>query len=57
MKDKASEALDVFPHDRGVQAALLGYDAINAEGHGESGSYTIVLNRTKVILSEDAVEI
>ena len=36
--------------DVGVQAASMGYDAINAEGHGESGSYTVILNRTKVLL-------
>ena len=36
--------------DPGSYAALKGYDAINAEGHGESGSYTVILNRTKVIL-------
>lgn len=36
--------------DLGVFAAILGYDAINAEGHGESGSYTVVLNRTKLII-------
>lgn len=35
--------------DDGSFAALLGYDAINAEGHGQSGSYTVILNRTKVI--------
>lgn len=35
--------------DLGVYASLLGYDAINAEGHGASASYTVVLNRTKVI--------
>lgn len=35
--------------DLGVFAAQLGYDAINAEGHGESDSYTVILNRTKVI--------
>jgi hypothetical protein len=35
--------------DAGVFATLLGYDAINAEGHGASGSYTVILNRTKVI--------
>lgn len=33
----------------GSFAAMLGYDAINAEGHGESGSYTVILNRTKCI--------
>lgn len=36
--------------DLGVFAAVLGYDAINAEGHGESDSYTVVLNRTKLII-------
>lgn len=35
--------------DCGSYAAMKGYDAINAEGHGESGSYTVILNRTKVI--------
>ena len=37
--------------DEGSLAAALGYDAINAKGHGETGSYTVVLNRTKVILN------
>lgn len=36
--------------DKGSFAAMLGYDAINAVGHGESGSYTVILNRTKVII-------
>lgn len=36
-------------YDEGSYAASLGYDAINAEGHGDSGSYTVILNRTKVI--------
>lgn len=35
--------------DDGAYAALKGYDAINASGHGDSGSYTVILNRTKVI--------
>lgn len=35
--------------DDGSYAAMKGYDAINAEGHGASKSYTVVLNRTKVI--------
>ena len=33
----------------GVLVAEMGYDAIKAVGHGESGSYTVILNRTKVI--------
>ena len=36
-------------HDVGSFAASRGYDAINAGGHGKSGSYTVILNRTKVI--------
>lgn len=36
--------------DIGSLAAALGYDAINAEGHGQSGSYTVILNRTKLII-------
>lgn len=38
--------------DVGSYAVLNGYDAINADGHGESGSYTVVLNRTKVIFKK-----
>ncbi len=41
--------------DIGAYAAMLGYDAINAEGHGATGSYTVILNRTKtIILGESA---
>ena len=36
--------------DVGAYAAAMGYDAINAVGHGQSGSYTVVLNRTKLII-------
>lgn len=39
--------------DIGSLAAALGYDAINAEGHGQSGSYTVILNRTKVIFRRE----
>ena len=41
--------------DPGALAAALGYDAINAEGHGETMSYTVVLNRTKVILQKETM--
>ena len=41
--------------DDGVFAALLGYDAINAEGHGRSGSYTVILNRTKCIFLDTPI--
>ena len=33
----------------GVLVTEMGYDAIMATGHGESGSYTVILNRTKVL--------
>ena len=36
--------------DAGLYASLHGYDAINAEGHGQSGSYTVILNRTKTYI-------
>ena len=39
--------------DLGSFCALKGYDAINAGGHGESGSYTVILNRSKVIFKGD----
>lgn len=35
--------------DNGSFATLLGYDAISADGYGESGNFTVILNRTKVI--------
>lgn len=47
---KASEIMvKAMSTDDGAYAAMLGYDAIDANGHGESGSYTVILNRTKVI--------
>lgn len=36
----------------GSVATLMGYDAINAVEHGKSGSYTVILNRTKVIFKK-----
>lgn len=47
IEKKADEYMDM---DYGSLATMLGYDAINAEGHGQSGSYTVILNRTKVII-------
>ena len=44
------------PRDPGVFAASLGYDALNAEGHGDTGSYTVVLNRTKLIVNQSRVD-
>lgn len=42
--------------DIGAYMASLGYDAVNAEGHGDTGSYTIVLNRTKLIINQSRVD-
>ena len=39
-----------MPEDVGSYAAAMGYDAIDAVGHGKSESYTVVLNRTKLII-------
>ena len=36
--------------DSGILAIEMGYDAINAKGHGLSGSYTVILNRKKLII-------
>lgn len=36
--------------DAGVMAAEMGYDVINAQGHGTTDSYSVVLNRTKLII-------
>ena len=36
--------------DISTLAIEMGYDVINADGHGKSGSYTVVLNRTKLII-------
>ena len=47
------EFVDWSTSDVGMEAALKGYDAIKAAGHGESGSYTVILNRTKLIVLED----
>ena len=56
--NEEAKKYDKFTHmDCGVLAALLGYDAINAEGHGSSDSYTVVLNRTKLIMDEDEVDV
>ena len=49
-QDKASKM------DVGVYAALRGYDAINADNHGESGSYTVILNRTKCLFLDSSEE-
>lgn len=46
---KRIERTKELPDDVGTYAAMRGYDAINADKRGHSGSYTVVLNRTKCI--------
>lgn len=49
--DEATEKAEAIRlMDDGAFAAIKGYDAINAENHGESDSYTVILNRTKTII-------
>lgn len=48
--DRLIASQPTLPSDIGSYAASRGYDAINATGHGQSGSYTVVLNRTKLII-------
>lgn len=48
--DKVMKGEELKTLDLGAYASIKGYDAINAGGHGESGSYTVILNRTKVII-------
>lgn len=55
LRDKrADESVEIRRKykDEGSFATALGYDAINAEGHGLSDSYTVILNRTKVIFKK-----
>ena len=40
--------------DRSILAIEMGYAAVNAKGHGLSGSYTVILNRTKLIIRRGA---
>lgn len=44
------EIRELYQMDIGAYAALRGYDAISVTGRGMSGSYTVVLNRTKLII-------
>lgn len=44
------EKPEILTGDLGAFIASKGYDAINAEEHGASSSYTVILNRTKVII-------
>lgn len=53
-QDIEERAEILMAQDPGAYAAMLGYDAINAENHGDSGSYTVILNRTKCIFRRDA---
>ena len=55
MQDKIQEQYDRECKDLNIGAvvAMHGYDAINASEHGQSGSYTVILNRTKCIFRRD----
>lgn len=57
VNENARNASSYENMNAGALAALMGYDAINAHGHGQTGSYTVILNRTKLILSEDPVNL
>lgn len=57
--DEVNENMKYYPpgfekwgkyKNEGTLVAEMGYDAINAEGHGATDSYTVVLNRTKLII-------
>ena len=41
-----------YGKDPSTLAVEMGYDVIKAEGHGSSGSYSVILNRTKVIFNK-----
>lgn len=48
---KAEEVrVEAVSMNLGAYAVLRGYDAIDAQDHGQSGSYTVILNRTKTII-------
>lgn len=55
--ENAKKKRNAQARDPGVYAASMGYDAINAEGHGDTGSYTVVLNRTKLIINQSRADI
>lgn len=50
IEDRFVQTQELKKMDLGACMSLKGYDAINAEGHGDSGSYTVILNRTKCII-------
>lgn len=47
-----AEISELYQMDIGAYAAASGYDGITVSGRGGSGSYTVILNRTKVIIKE-----
>lgn len=49
--EKSQKAQEKYK-DIGAYAASLGYDAIDAKGAGGDCSYTVILNRTKLIIKE-----
>lgn len=46
----ANERMKNDGYDWGILAAEMGYDVINSSGHGATGSYTVILNRTKLVI-------
>lgn len=46
----ANERIKNDGYDWGILAAEMGYDVINGLGHGATGSYTVILNRTKLVI-------
>lgn len=51
LEQKAAQKIRKEKINQGALAVEMGYDAINASA-GLSGSYTVILNRTKIILNQ-----
>ena len=50
------EVVDFLSKDVGVMATEMGYDMIEAKGHGTTGSYNVLLNRTKLIIIDKDIK-
>ena len=50
------EVVDFLSKDVGVMATEMGYDMIEAKGHGTTGSYNVLLNRTKLIVIDKDIK-
>ena len=55
LMDAPKEIVKKFKDDEGNYAAALGYDAITHCGGGKNRGYTVVLNRTALIIKEGAL--